>query len=270
MCESAPRLASDGAAAGCARRAAGREARRPIVVPSRGYRLPHRAVAPQRWPIVSAATTAPDTCDSVGCRRTGSREGFNDGRRAPRPARPREADWHGLGRPVPGHEDRDPSLSIAEGADGRVLLKCHAGCAVQDIVSALGLRMADLYPDARTNPPGRVQHRNTAPQPRSPPRIRVLRGATSEVWQEGLLHRCSRIRRGCVRAPSRRTPRPRGCRATSFVRLVSRMRGTGTGRPCGCRTSIVTGTSRQSGSASRSTATTSSAGSSARSSASTG
>jgi len=27
----------------------------------------------------------------------------------------------------PAHEDRQASLSIAEGEDGRVLLKCHAG-----------------------------------------------------------------------------------------------------------------------------------------------
>ena len=28
----------------------------------------------------------------------------------------------------PAHDDRTPSLSIAQGDDGRVLLKCHAGC----------------------------------------------------------------------------------------------------------------------------------------------
>ena len=37
----------------------------------------------------------------------------------------------------PAHEDRTPSLSIAQGARGRVLLYCHAGCAYPDIVHAL-------------------------------------------------------------------------------------------------------------------------------------
>ena len=46
----------------------------------------------------------------------------------------------------PAHEDRIPSLSVSEGRDGRVLLTCHAGCDVSDIVVALGLRMAHLFP----------------------------------------------------------------------------------------------------------------------------
>ena len=46
----------------------------------------------------------------------------------------------------PAHEDRNPSLSISEGEDGRVLLKCHAGCATENVVAALGIKMADLMP----------------------------------------------------------------------------------------------------------------------------
>lgn len=44
----------------------------------------------------------------------------------------------------PAHDDRNPSLSVSEGEDGRALLHCHAGCGVDAIVAALGLRMADL------------------------------------------------------------------------------------------------------------------------------
>jgi len=47
----------------------------------------------------------------------------------------------------PAHEDADPSLSIGEGDDGRVLLKCFAGCTAEDIVAALGLEMSDLFPE---------------------------------------------------------------------------------------------------------------------------
>ena len=46
----------------------------------------------------------------------------------------------------PSHADRSPSLSVAEGADGRVLVHCHSGCETRDIIAALGLRWADLHP----------------------------------------------------------------------------------------------------------------------------
>jgi hypothetical protein len=45
----------------------------------------------------------------------------------------------------PAHEDRQASLSIAEGRDGRVLLKCHAGCDHKKIVAALGVEERDLF-----------------------------------------------------------------------------------------------------------------------------
>jgi hypothetical protein len=47
----------------------------------------------------------------------------------------------------PSHEDRHPSLSVGVGADGRVLLKCHAGCTTEAIVDAhpRGLTIADLF-----------------------------------------------------------------------------------------------------------------------------
>ena len=61
----------------------------------------------------------------------------------------------------PAHDDRVASLTIAEGDDGRVLLKCHAGdgCPVEQIVARIGLTMADLF---EGNPKGGAA-------PRSPP-----------------------------------------------------------------------------------------------------
>ena len=47
----------------------------------------------------------------------------------------------------PAHEDRRPSLSVSEGDDGRALVHCHAGCTVDAICDAVGLRVADLMPD---------------------------------------------------------------------------------------------------------------------------
>jgi len=46
----------------------------------------------------------------------------------------------------PAHDDKNPSLSISEGADQRVLVKCHAGCTGRQIVDALNLTFADLFP----------------------------------------------------------------------------------------------------------------------------
>ncbi len=46
----------------------------------------------------------------------------------------------------PEHDDREPSLSVKTAGDGRVLLNCFAGCATEDVVERLGLRMRDLFP----------------------------------------------------------------------------------------------------------------------------
>ncbi len=49
----------------------------------------------------------------------------------------------------PVHEDppdgHKRSLGVAEGDDGRALLRCHGGCEVEDVVRVLGLGMADLF-----------------------------------------------------------------------------------------------------------------------------
>jgi hypothetical protein len=42
-------------------------------------------------------------------------------------------------------------LSINEGYDGRVLLHCHAGCTVEEIVSKIGLEMRDLFQQDGSN-----------------------------------------------------------------------------------------------------------------------
>lgn len=52
----------------------------------------------------------------------------------------------------PAHEDQHASLSVSEGDDGRILLKCHVGCTPQEIVSELGLTINDLFSDDRTAP----------------------------------------------------------------------------------------------------------------------
>lgn len=48
----------------------------------------------------------------------------------------------------PAHQDRSPSLSIHEGEDGRVLLRCFSGCEFPEIAQALGARIGDLMGNA--------------------------------------------------------------------------------------------------------------------------
>jgi len=45
----------------------------------------------------------------------------------------------------PAHDDRKPSLSIDAGDDGRALVYCHAGCGVDAVCGAIGLRAAGLF-----------------------------------------------------------------------------------------------------------------------------
>ncbi len=52
----------------------------------------------------------------------------------------------------PAHDDREPSLSVREGDDGRILVHCFAGCSVGDICAALGLAMRNLFPDSEPLP----------------------------------------------------------------------------------------------------------------------
>lgn len=63
--------------------------------------------------------------------------------------------------PCPAHDDRHASLSIGKGQDGRVLIKCQAGCDTADVLAAKGLKMSDLFPDSptRRNGNGNGQHR---------------------------------------------------------------------------------------------------------------
>ncbi len=48
----------------------------------------------------------------------------------------------------PAHADKSPSLAIKLTDDNKVLLHCFAGCHVDNIVSSVGLTLADLMPES--------------------------------------------------------------------------------------------------------------------------
>lgn len=45
----------------------------------------------------------------------------------------------------PAHEDREPSLTVTEGDDGRCVAYCHRSCSFKEIVAASGIPMADWF-----------------------------------------------------------------------------------------------------------------------------
>jgi hypothetical protein len=60
----------------------------------------------------------------------------------------------------PAHDDRSPSLSIKEGSDGTVLIKCWAGCSAGAIVEAVGLELRDLFPRSSDYAPSKPPRYN--------------------------------------------------------------------------------------------------------------
>lgn len=44
----------------------------------------------------------------------------------------------------PAHSDKEASLSISQGRNGKILLHCHAGCKTEDILASVGLSMSDI------------------------------------------------------------------------------------------------------------------------------
>ncbi len=47
----------------------------------------------------------------------------------------------------PAHDDKSPSLSVRELPDGVILLHDFAGCGAADVLAAVGMTLADLFPD---------------------------------------------------------------------------------------------------------------------------
>ncbi len=48
----------------------------------------------------------------------------------------------------PAHESHSRSLSLSEAEDGRILMHCFAGCESFSVLSAIGMRLSDLFPDS--------------------------------------------------------------------------------------------------------------------------
>lgn len=65
----------------------------------------------------------------------------------------------------PAHYDANPSLSVSEGADGRVLLYCHAGCSFDKVVDALEMDSSQMFARPGRSRPVRIRRFVRRPQP---------------------------------------------------------------------------------------------------------
>jgi putative DNA primase/helicase len=63
----------------------------------------------------------------------------------------------GFVAPCPAHDDSNPSLSITDGKDGKVLVHCHAGCDQQVVITAL--KSKKLWPEVEVAEPKRPRGR---------------------------------------------------------------------------------------------------------------
>jgi putative DNA primase/helicase len=61
----------------------------------------------------------------------------------------------------PTHQDREPSLSIADGHNGNVLVRCHAGCEQHRVIAAL--RVRGLWSNAGRHRGNTIGSRSRAP-----------------------------------------------------------------------------------------------------------
>lgn len=81
----------------------------------------------------------------------------------------------------PAHDDRQSSLSVTIGDDGRALVKCFAGCDAESIVAAMGLQMKDLFT------PREERRMPAAAKPTAPTTMKILsaaKGITQDFLRE--------------------------------------------------------------------------------------
>ena len=82
----------------------------------------------------------------------------------------------------PAHDDRLPSLSIDESSEGKVLVRCHAGCSQHDVIDALKAR--GFWPGTAGRPPARVWTPTRRPTEREHRSTQTRTGAAMSIWHQ--------------------------------------------------------------------------------------
>ena len=81
----------------------------------------------------------------------------------------------------PAHDDKSPSLAISAGANGKVLVRCHAGCDQSDVIAALIKR--GLW-DATAKWPGGIARKHRKNPEREPDaQAKARTEAALAIWR---------------------------------------------------------------------------------------
>jgi putative DNA primase/helicase len=81
----------------------------------------------------------------------------------------------------PAHDDRAPSLSIATGHGGKVLMRCHAGCDQRQVIAAL--RACGVWQAAASRASGPLLSINSCPPAEHDRRVMRRTAAALAIWQ---------------------------------------------------------------------------------------
>jgi DNA primase len=81
----------------------------------------------------------------------------------------------------PAHDDSSPSLAISAGRNGKVLVRCHAGCDQRDVIAALLDRGLWYATDKRHGGIARKQRKNISGDPDSDAKERIE--AALAIWR---------------------------------------------------------------------------------------
>ena len=81
----------------------------------------------------------------------------------------------------PVHDDSSPSLAISAGSNGKVLVRCHAGCDQRDVIAALSARGLWDATDKRPRGIARKHRKNLEREPDSDAKARTE--AALAIWR---------------------------------------------------------------------------------------
>ncbi len=81
----------------------------------------------------------------------------------------------------PAHDDSSPSLAISAGKNGKVLVRCHAGCDQRDVIAALSERGLWDATVKRHGGIARKHRKNTSPEP--DPDAEARTEAALAIWR---------------------------------------------------------------------------------------